>query len=212
MKFHLLAGLAAVVISCTAVAQDAPVSCASSAQDTPTNVVRCAVERTINAVRTQSADTRNGSEMEQIQRVVETNFLPVTDFQRTTRIAVGDAWKQATPEQQQALYKQFSILMTRTYAASLKQLGGQDVKFSFKAGRMQGSDALVASTVTTPGDTQSVGYRLQRTNDTWKIYDVDMQGAWLIEVYRGQFKRLIQKDGIDGLVSYLNKHNTRTDY
>ena len=122
--------------------------------------------------------------MAKVSAVVEQRFLPATNFERTTRIAVGDAWKQATPQQQQELYKQFRLLMTRTYAASLAQLGSQDAKFSFKASGASGADALVQSTVTTPGDSQSVGYRLGKVGNDWKIYDIDMSGAWLIQAYQ----------------------------
>src|SRR5260370_25466291 len=87
---------------------------------------------------------------------------------------MGKAWKQASPEQQQALYKQFRTLMTRTYAASLAQLGNQDVRFSFKPENVAAKDALVMSTVSTPGDSQSVGYRLGKDGSGWKIYDIHM--------------------------------------
>ena len=74
-----------------------------------------------------------------------------------------------------------------------------------------GADALVQSTVTTPGDSQSVGYRLGKVGNDWKIYDIDMSGAWLIQVYQGQFKSQLASGGIDGLIAYLQKHNSRTN-
>ena len=91
------------------------------------------------------------------------------------------------------------------------QLGSQDAKFSFKAGGASGADALVQSTVATPGDSQSVGYRLGKVGNDWKIYDIDMSGAWLIQVYQGQFKSQLASGGIDGLITYLQKHNSRTN-
>ncbi len=87
----------------------------------------------------------------------------------------------------------------------------QDAKFSFKAGGASGADALVQSTVSTPGDSQSVGYRLGKVGNDWKIYDIDMSGAWLIQVYQGQFKSQLASGGIDGLIAYLQKHNSRTN-
>lgn len=198
MKRHLFAFLAAAVVSVSAYAQTAPV-----------DVVRQAVEGTVAAMKTDPA--ARGGDMAKITQVVEARFLPATNFERTTRIAVGDAWKQATPQQQQALYKQFQILLTRTYAASLAQLGSQDAKFSFKAGGASGTDAVVQSTVTTPGDSESVGYRLGKVGNEWKIYDIDMAGAWLIQVYQGQFKSQLTHGGIDGLIAFLTKHNARSN-
>ena len=75
--------------------------------------------------RDEGRSAARGGDMAKVSAVVEQRFLPATNFERTTRIAVGDAWKQATPQQQQELYKQFRLLMTRTYAASLAQLGSR---------------------------------------------------------------------------------------
>ncbi|MCR1769662.1 putative phospholipid-binding protein MlaC [Burkholderia glumae] len=198
MKRHLIAFVAAAAVSVSAFAQSAPV-----------DVVRSAVEGTVNAMKSDPA--ARGGDMNKITQIVETRFLPVTNFERTTRIAVGSAWGQASPAKQQELYKQFRLLMTRTYAASLAQLGGQDAKFTFKASGENASDALVRSTVTTPGDTQSVGYRLDKEGGGWKIYDIDMSGAWLIQVYQGQFKAQLAQGGIDGLIQFLQKHNARVN-
>ncbi|WP_186104565.1 MlaC/ttg2D family ABC transporter substrate-binding protein [Burkholderia gladioli] len=198
MKRHLIAFVVAAAVSVTAFAQSAPV-----------DVVRSAVEGTVNAMKADPA--ARGGDMAKITQVVETRFLPVANFERTTRIAVGSAWSQASPAQQQELYKQFRLLMTRTYAASLAQLGSQDAKFTFKAGGGNATDALVQSTVSTPGDTQNVGYRLGKEGNDWKIYDIDMSGAWLIQVYQGQFKSQLAAGGIDGLISFLQKHNARVN-
>ena len=149
--------------------------------------------------------------MTKITQIVNDNFIPATNFDRTARIAVGDAFKQATPEQQKELTDQFRTLMTRTYAASLAQLGSQDAKFTFKEGTTTGNDALVTSTVTTPGDSQTVGYRLGKAGGAWKIYDIDMSGAWLIQVYQGQFKSQLQHGGVPALIDFLKKHNARAE-
>lgn len=198
MTRHLLAGFAAALVSVSAFAQSAPV-----------DVVKHAVQGTVTAMKADPA--ARGGDMAKITQIVQTRFLPDTNFERTTRIAVGDAWKQATPEQQRALYDQFKLLMTRTYAASLAQLGTQDAKFSFKDGGTGAGDALVQSTVNTAGDSQTVGYRLDKGADGWKIYDIDMGGAWLIQVYQGQFRNVISQGGIDGLIAYLTRHNARTN-
>src|SRR3954466_5998037 len=108
MKRYLSAFLAAAVVSTAAYAQTAPDA-----------VVKSAVEGTVNAMK---ADPQaRGGDMAKITQSVETRFLPATDFQRATRIALGKAWATATPEQQKQLYDQFQTLLVRTYAASLAQ-------------------------------------------------------------------------------------------
>jgi phospholipid transport system substrate-binding protein len=198
MKRHLFAFFTAAFVSAAAWAQTAPV-----------DVVKQAVVGTIDAMKEDPA-ARSG-DMAKITQIVQTHFLPATNFERTVRIAVGAPWQQATPAQQQELTKQFKVLMSRTYAASLAQLGTQDARFSFKPGQATANDALVLSTVTTPGDSQQVGYRLGKAGGEWKIYDIDMSGAWLIQVYQNQFKAQLSQGGIDGLIKYLTAHNAREE-
>ncbi|PXW15478.1 MlaC/ttg2D family ABC transporter substrate-binding protein [Paraburkholderia caballeronis] len=198
MKRYLTAFLAA-----------ACVSGAAFAQSSPDAVVRAAVEGTVTAMK---ADPQaRGGDMAKITSVVETHFVPSTDFQRTTRIAIGKAWATATPEQQQQLYQQFQQLLVRTYAASLSQLRDQQVTFKFLPSNTAANakDAVVQSHVISNGGDDAIDYRLTRAASGWKIYDINMMGAWLIQVYQTQFADQIAKGGIDGLIKYLIDHNTR---
>jgi ABC-type transporter MlaC component len=198
MKRYLSAFLAAAVVSTAAFAQSAPDA-----------VVKSAVEGTVTAMK---ADAKaRGGDMAQITHIVETHFLPATDFQRTTRIAIGKPWSTATPEQQKQLYEQFTLLLTRTYAASLSQLRDQDVKFKFMPVSAPGgaTDIVVQSHVISNGGDDAIDYRLTKGPSGWKIYDINMMGAWLIQVYQTQFADQISKGGIDGLIKFLTEHNAR---
>jgi ABC-type transporter MlaC component len=198
MKRYLSAFLAAAVVSTAAFAQSAPDA-----------VVKSAVQGTVTAMK---ADPQaRGGDMAKITQVVQTHFLPATDFQRTTRIAVGKPWSTATPEQQKQLYEQFTLLLTRTYAASLSQLRDQDVKFQFApmSASAGATDVVVQSHVISNGGDDAIDYRLTKGPSGWKIYDINMMGAWLIQVYQTQFADQIAKGGIDGLIKFLTEHNAR---
>lgn len=93
------------------------------------------------------------------------------------------------------------------YVVLFVQFGGQDVKFLFKVGGVLGVDVLVQLMVMMLGDSQLVGYCFGKVGNDWKIYDIDMLGVWLIQVYQGQFKSQFVMGGIDGLIVYLQKYN-----
>jgi len=179
------------------------------AQTSPDKLVQTAVEGVIAKIKADP-ETRSG-DLAKITAVVQREFLPYTDFGRTTRLAVGNAWKQATPEQQKTLQEQFTALLVRSYAVSLSQLRDQSPKFTYKPAKAGSSanDSVVATRVLNNGDEMLIDYRLQRGNDGWKIYDINMMGAWLIEVYRKQFADIVARDGVDGLIKYLTNHNAR---
>ncbi|GJG95224.1 phospholipid-binding protein MlaC [Cupriavidus pauculus] len=198
----LIAPIAAVVFVSTAHAQ-------ANTSASPDKLVQSAVEGVIAKIKTDP-ETRAG-DLAKITAVVQREFLPYTDFGRTTRLAVGNAWKQATPEQQKTLQDQFTALLVRSYAVSLSQLREQSPKFTYKPAKTGSSanDSVVATRVLNNGDEMLIDYRLQKGADGWKIYDINMMGAWLIEVYRKQFADIVARDGIDGLIKYLNNHNAR---
>ena len=47
----------------------------------------------------------------------------------------------------------------------------------------------------------------RRTGDSWKIYDVNVLGVWLVENYRNSFAQEIGANGIDGLIAKLAERN-----
>ncbi|CAG2158047.1 MlaC/ttg2D family ABC transporter substrate-binding protein [Cupriavidus numazuensis] len=201
-----LAPVAAVAMIATVQAQTAQPNDLKAAPD---RLVQAAVEGVITTI--QSNPETRGGDMAKITAVVQKQFLPYTDFGRTTRLAVGSAWRTATPEQQKQLSEQFTQLLVRSYAVSLAQLREQNVKFRFKPAQTAGGsgDVVVESRVLNNGDEMQIDYRLQRTPSGWRIYDINMMGAWLIEVYRKQFADIVARGGVDGLVQYLVNHNAR---
>jgi ABC-type transporter MlaC component len=174
----------------------------------PDVMVKRTVEEVMAAIKTDPA--ARAGDPDKTYSIVQQKFLPHTDFLRTTRFAVGCAWSKATPAQQKALFEQFQILLARTYAAELIQIRDEGVQFKFlpmaplSAGA---TDAVVKTIVNNKGDTMNIDYRLNKTGTGWKIYDINMMGAWMIGVYRQQFADQIAKGGIDGLIKFLAAHN-----
>jgi phospholipid transport system substrate-binding protein len=46
-----------------------------------------------------------------------------------------------------------------------------------------------------------------KTPSGWKIYDINVLGAWLVETYKSSFASEISKGGIDGLIKTLAAKN-----
>jgi ABC-type transporter MlaC component len=189
------------------------VSCVCAQQvdrESPDAVVKRTIEEVMSTIRTDPA--ARAGDLDRINSIVEQKFLPHTDFQKSTRFAVGSAWPQATPAQQKELFEQFQTLMVHTYAAELAQIRDQNVQFKFqpRAPVAAGTeDAVVKTVVVNNGEPMNIDYRLGNTGSGWKIYDINMMGAWMIGIYRRQFADQIAKGGIDGLVKFLKAHNER---
>lgn len=60
------------------------------------------------------------------------------------------------------------------------------------------------------GEPIQLDYRLEKTPGQgagWKIYNLNVLGAWLVETYRSQFAQEINARGIDGLIGTLSARN-----
>ena len=148
---------------------------------------------------------------QRIFSLVEEKIIPHLDFQRATALTVGRYWRDATPEQQQQLINEFRTLLTYTYSGAMSLIKDQELKFSPLRANPADTEVEVHSQVRLPRRPEpvKVAYRLYRSPDGWKIYDVNVLGVWLSETYKGSFSTIINESGIDGLIQVLSDKNKK---
>jgi phospholipid transport system substrate-binding protein len=146
-------------------------------------------------------------DINRITQIVNQKILPYTDFRRTTQLAMGRAWRQATPQQQDQMVEQFKMLLIRTYSGALSQVRDQTVQFKPFRADPGATDVVVRSTVMNNGQPVELDYRLYKTPQGWRVYDLNVAGAWLIQAYQQQFTEKINQGGVDGLLQFLTQRN-----
>lgn len=147
-----------------------------------------------------------------INEVVEQYIMPYVDFERTTRLAAGKYWRQATPEQRTALSEAFKNTLIRTYSGALTKVdNGTNMEVLPFRAEADSNDVVVRSNVVQAANTQPirVDYRLRLEPEGWRIYDINVENVWLIQNYRNQFAQEINRSGIDGLIVALNERNSQ---
>jgi len=144
-----------------------------------------------------------------ILEVVETRILPHVDLERTVAMAVGRHWREATPQQRQRLTEEFRTMLIRTYAGALALVGDQKLEYKPLRDDPNDDEAEVRFEVRQlrGRDPVQVSYRLHKSPDGWKVYDVNVLGVWLVETYKSSFSAEIAKGGIDGLIRTLGDKN-----
>jgi len=145
-----------------------------------------------------------------IVALVDGKIMPNVNFQRMTAAAVGPAWRQASPEQQKRLQEEFKILLVRTYAGALTQVSDQTIFVKPLRAAADDKEVVVRTEVKGRGDAIQLDYRLEKTpgeGSGWKIYNLNVLGAWLVETYRSDFAQQINAKGIDGLIVSLSERN-----
>ncbi len=135
--------------------------------------------------------------------------MPHVNFERMTALSVGRAWREATPEQKKQLMKEFRILLLRTYSNAFTAVRDQSIRMKPFRGNASDEEVVVRSEIVqTRGEPIQLDYRLEQADKSWKIYDVNVLGVWLVQTYRNQFAQEISAGGIDGLIKSLADKNS----
>jgi phospholipid transport system substrate-binding protein len=171
----------------------------------PDGLIKMVVTDVMASVKADP-DIQKGN-IPKIVDLVDKKIVPYTDMRRTTEMAMGPNWKKATPEQQAQLTFEFKNLLIRTYSGALSQLRDQTVQFKALRAAPDDQEVVVKTVVLGRGDPVPLEYRLEKTPNGWRVYDMNIMGAWLVEAYRNQFANQISQNGIEGLIKFLQDRN-----
>lgn len=202
----LLKQLFAIALTATAFSLSASAIAADT--EAPDALVKRISQEVLDIAKADK-EIQSGSQKRVLQ-VVEEKILPFVDFQRMTALAAGRNWRDASPEQQKALITEFRSLLVYTYSGAIAQV--RDQKVQFKPMRAEAGDTDVevrSEVVQSRGEPIQISYRLEKLAGGWKIYDVNVLGAWLVETYKSTFAAEISKGGVDGLIKVLSEKNQR---
>ena len=143
--------------------------------------------------------------------LVDAKIVPHFDLRRVTQLAVGPAWRRATPEQQERLTQEFKTLLVRTYSGALASYRDQVIDFRPLRAAAGDTEVTVKSLIRQSGaEAIAVEYDLARLGAQWKVFDVRINGISLVATYRSSFAEEVRNNGVDGLISLLERKNRQT--
>jgi len=177
------------------------------AETAPDALVKQVSNEVIDAVKADKAI--QAGDVQRINALVDAKVMPHVNFQRMTAASVGRYWRNATPEQQKRLQDEFKTLLVRTYAGALTQVKEQTT-VQLKPMRSQPGDTEVVVRTevrNSSGEPIQLDYRLEKAADTWRVYDINVGGIWLVEQYRNSFAQEIGANGMDSLIAKLAEKN-----
>ncbi len=136
-------------------------------------------------------------------------IVPHIDFVTMTRLSIGKNWRNADKDQQKDLVLQFKTLLLNTYTSAMTQYSGEAIEFEPYRPESRDDRAIVRTAFKQNGGSDvPVIYKL-RDKEGWKIYDIEVAGLSLVSNFRQKFTDEINAKGIDGLLAFLRKRNSR---
>jgi phospholipid transport system substrate-binding protein len=173
----------------------------------PDVLIKNTVQEVITIIK-QDKDIQSGDQ-KKIIALVDAKVLPHFDFVRMTQLATGRYWRTATPEQKQALVTEFRNMLVRTYTKVFTVYRDQTVDVKPFKMASDDNEVTIKTIISKPGSQPvPVDYEMKKTADSWKVFDISIEGVSMVMSYRGTFASQIQENGIDGLIKTLSNKNT----
>jgi len=127
--------------------------------------------------------------------------------------ALVDHWAKMTAQQRTQVQDTLRAIVEKNYLNQLR--GNLDYTTEFAAEEKQESDVLVKTIIHAKKNGRAskilVDYRLRAEGDQWHIFDIITEDVSILANYRGQFNRIIAKDGVDGLIAKMKAKLDKPD-
>jgi phospholipid transport system substrate-binding protein len=176
------------------------------ASETPDALVKRTAEDVLSVVKTDK-DIQAGDQ-EKLFALAEEKILPNFNFDKVSRLVLGKNWTKATPDQKTAFQGEFKTLLLRTYATALSKYKNQTIEYApLKMAEGASTAQVKTNIVQQGGQPIAVNYTLEKQADSWKVYDIVIEGVSLVTNYRSQFAQEIRQNGLDSLIKKLADKN-----
>jgi phospholipid transport system substrate-binding protein len=140
---------------------------------------------------------------EEVRKLVG-SFL---DYGELGRRSLGKHWDGLTAKQRQEFVTTLRELVERSYLRQMHGSPNYDIKYEKET--KDGGEATVDGTLHTMSRGKKVKialqYKMLWRGDHWVVYDVVTDEQSMLENYRAEFNKIINKDGFDALLKRMKK-------
>ncbi len=137
-------------------------------------------------------------------RVVVNQLL---DLDHMAQKALGRTWNERTGEEQQEYLGLMRRLVERSYLRQARSRVEYTLEFGEVEEDAERGTAEVVTTlwVKTRGRREEIEvvYSLAKRGESWKVTDIMTDGSSTVRGYRAQFRRIIQKNGFNELLTRM---------
>jgi len=124
------------------------------------------------------------------------------DYETLAQRSLAAHWGDLSEAQHKEFTDILRSLVRRNYERNIKNILDYRVEY---LGEEPGSEGVVVhSRASSASDKReepvAIDYQLMKTSNGWRVVDVVTEGSSLVNNYRNQFHRVIQKDGYEALV------------
>jgi|KBSMisStandDraft_5_1062788.scaffolds.fasta_scaffold40200_5 phospholipid transport system substrate-binding protein len=170
----------------------------------PDVLVRDTSQKVLDALNGKRDELRDHPE--QVRQIVDQYLLPVFDVEYAGRVVLGQAGKDATPEQRKRFIDAFYASLVRTYGTGLLKFTSDTMKvLPYKPEPGAERTRVRTEVALDDGSKAAVDYSLHVTDKGWMLYDVTIEGISYLTNYRKMVASEVGQKGLDGLIAALEQ-------
>ena len=129
---------------------------------------------------------------------------PMFNFSLMSKLTLGKKhWPGFTKEQKERFTELFTKRLKDSYLD--KMMLYTDEKIEYKESVQVGKKVQIPTILTSKDNKISMLYKLYKSKQGWKIYDIEIQGVSLVSTYRSQFDEILRNKTVDDLLAKLEK-------
>ena len=150
---------------------------------------------------------KNGRTLGQSGRFMQLEpvILRTFDVPSMARLSVGPSWATLTEAQRQQVTESFGRYISAIYADRFDSYAGQKLQVIGEQPAVTGV-MVKSQIIKANGEPVNVDYMMRRNGDSWLISDIYLDGAISeVATRRSEFAAILKSQGIDGLISALNR-------
>jgi phospholipid transport system substrate-binding protein len=169
------------------------------------------VARFINQLGNQAIEVLRapGLTLEQRESHFRSLLAEGFDLRFIGRFVLGKYWRMATPAQRNEYLALYGEFVLQTYSARLGGYAGQSLTV-VDARQASDKDVVVRTNIDRPSGPPIIAeWRVRTTGGRFRIIDVAVEGISMAVTQRSEFAAVVQRDGIDGLLTILRARTTK---
>lgn len=148
----------------------------------------------------QSEDLGQEDKNKRVTEIVE----PMFEYKLMAKLTLGRKYWSDLSEEKQEIFT--DLFVARLKASYLDKLAlYTDEKVAYDEPVQEGQKIQIPTKVISKNNNISMLYKLYKSRDGWKIYDIEIEGVSLISTYRSQFHEILSKGSVDELLLKLEK-------
>lgn len=140
--------------------------------------------------------------------IIKQTVLPYVAINQMAGLALGPKWRTATAAQQQQFIDDFGQILTKTYANAILMVSNYKITLNpMRDNNWQSAQYVSVNgqvTSTTSGQSSNLTYYLERSGNSWKIYDLAIEGVSFLQNYQQQFQSFTDMASLLSKLSAMN--------